>query len=399
MLVGLGGLFAGVTGPLLSNFVPPLVRDVLGDERFLIGSVMAIDNVLLLLLVPWAGAMSDRARALGKGRLPLVLAGLVMAAVAMAAFPWSGGAGIVGIIAAMVVLYSGVNLQRAPVQALIVDLVPSRLRSLATGSVTFQMCLGAIVFLMLGRMLGMRVAFLIAGGTSLLIALAFALLVREPRTAAGPAAETTFGSIADAVGLILRGAVPGLRAVFFATLLLQMIFQTFTTWYALHATERFNIPPEDVSIGFIAWAVGGVIGALPAGMIGVRIGRRNAMLLGFFVMTVCLVLLNQTSTLGQATPLLALASAGWTLPQVNAYPLFVEPLPAEKRGVFAGMFLLCMALGGALGDPLNGSVFDLAGGYHPMFLMMAAYTVLAAVTIFLVPRGSGEAQPDPVAIN
>ena len=68
-LVGLGGLFAGVTGPLLSTFVPPLVRDALGDHRTAIGAVMAIDNVLLLLLVPWAGAASDRASARRRGRL------------------------------------------------------------------------------------------------------------------------------------------------------------------------------------------------------------------------------------------------------------------------------------------------------------------------------------------
>ena len=50
VLIGLGGLFAGVTGPLLSTFIPPLVRDALGDtHRTAIGAVMAIDNVLLLL--------------------------------------------------------------------------------------------------------------------------------------------------------------------------------------------------------------------------------------------------------------------------------------------------------------------------------------------------------------
>jgi hypothetical protein len=74
LVVGLGGLFVGITGPLLSAFVPPLVRSALGEHRTLIGAVMAIDNGLLLLLVPWAGAASDRARARGHGRLPLVLA-------------------------------------------------------------------------------------------------------------------------------------------------------------------------------------------------------------------------------------------------------------------------------------------------------------------------------------
>jgi len=395
LIVGLGGLFFGVTGPLLSNFVPPLVRDALGEHRALIGTVMAIDNVLLLLLVPWAGAASDRASARGRGRLPIVLTGLVLAAVGCALFPSSPKFGITGLIGAIVVLYSGVNVVRSPFQALVADLVPSPYRSLATGSVMFQMCVGAVVFLMLGRMLGMRPALLIAAGTVLAIAAAFAVGLREPAMSESAAAEATFRSVLDAAWSTASGAVPGMRAIFMASLLVQLTFQTFTTWFALHGTERFGVRPEDVTIGFIAWAIGGVIGALPAGMIGVRIGRRNAMLLGFGLMAVCLLAVHMVTGVSQATPLLALASACWTLPMVNAYPLFVEPVPRQHRGILAALFLLSMALGGAIGDPLNGAVFDLFGSYRPLFLMMTLYTALAFAAVLLVPRGAGEAGTGP----
>ena len=170
-LMGLGGLFYGVTGPLLSNFIPPMVRSVVGDQRTLIGTVLALDNVIMFLLVPWSGALSDRFRAKGGGRLPLMLAGLVLAAVGMAALPSSPALGLAGLLGAMVVLYGGINLLRAPFQALVADLVPSRFRSLATGSVNFQMCIGAVVFLMLGRMLGMRSAFLIAAASVLALSI------------------------------------------------------------------------------------------------------------------------------------------------------------------------------------------------------------------------------------
>jgi predicted MFS family arabinose efflux permease len=182
-----------------------------------------------------------------------------------------------------------------------------------------------------------------------------------------------------------------MRGVFLASLLLQLVFQTFTTWYALHATERFGVRPEDVTVGFIAWAVGGVFGALPAGAIGVRIGRRNTMLVGFGLMAACLFALDRVANVTLAAALLALASAAWTFPTVNAYPLFVEPVPRERRGVLAALFLLSMALGGALGDPLNGSLFDLFGSYRALFLMMAAYTALAFMTVLAIPRGAGEA--------
>jgi maltose/moltooligosaccharide transporter len=389
--VGLGGLFAGVTGPLLSTFVPPLVRDALGDHRTVIGAVMAIDNVLLLLLVPWAGAASDWSSAAGRGRLPIVIGGLVLSSIGMALFPWSARFGIAGVIAAIVLLYTGINIQRSPFQALVADAVPSRFRSLATGSVTFQMCVGAIVFLMLGRMLGMRAAFLIAAATVLAIAAGLRFGLVEPPPHGTPAAEATFRSLIDALRDAVRGVVPGMRAIFIAALLLQLTFQTFTTWFALHGTERFGVRPEDVTIGFIAWAIGGVIGALPAGYVGTRFGRRNAMLLGFLIMAACLVALDRASSVSQAAPLLALASAAWTFPTVNGYPMFVEPIPRERRGVLAALFLLCMALGGAVGDPMNGALFDLFGSYRPLFLMMAAYTALAFVAVLMIPRGAGEA--------
>jgi maltose/moltooligosaccharide transporter len=397
LIVGLGGLFAGVTGPLLSTFVPLLVRDVLGDRRSLIGAVMAIDNVLLLLLVPLAGALSDRARAGGGRRLPIVIAGLILAAAGMAVFPSSTALGIGGVIGAMVVLYAGINLQRSPLHALVADLLPSRYRSLGTASVTFQMCVGAIVFLMLGRALGMRVAFLVAAGTVLAIAVAFAVGLREPAAPEARPADASVGALWSTVAAAAKGTLPGLRAVFLATLLLQLTFQTFSTWFALHATERFAVRREDVAIGFIAWAIGGVIGAIPAGAIGVRAGRRTAMLVGFGLMCGCLLALDRVTTLSQAVPLLVLASASWTLPTVNAFPLFVEPIPEPHRGVLAAVYLLCMALGGAIGDPLNGSVFDVVGGYRPLFVLMAAYTALALIAVLLVPRGVGEADTGPDA--
>jgi MFS family permease len=394
-LVGLGGLFTGVTGPLLSAFIPPLVRDVLGDHRTAIGAVMAIDNVLLLVLVPWAGPASDRAAALGRGRLPLVLAGMVLSAVGMVLLPLATKLGLIGLIAAIVLLYTGINVQRAPLQALIPDLVPSRHRSLATGSVTFQMCVAAIAFLMLGRAFGMRPAFFAAAATVLAIAAVLAMTLGRRhatvRADAATSSDVSFRALVAAVRSALSGDVPGLRPIFIASLLLQLTFQSFTTWYALHATERFHVAASDVTTGFIAWAMGGVIGALPAGYIGVRIGRRNAMLLGFGIMVAALVALDRVTSIREAIPLLMLASAAWTMPTVNAYPLFVEPVPPERRGVLASLFLLCMALGGGIGDPLNGQLFDLFGSYRTLFLLMAGYTALAFVAVLRIPRGTGEA--------
>lgn len=367
------------------------MRDAVGDHRLAIGAIMAIDNVLLLLLVPLTGPASDRASARGRGRLPLVLAGFLLSALGMALLPFSSAFGLPFLVGAIIVLNTGINIERAPFHALMADVVPSQHRALATSSMTFQMCVGAIAFLMLGHALGMRPAFLIASGTVLVIAAAFAFALREPQQSESPSAEVSFRSLAGAAWSAVKGVVPGLRPIFVSVLLLQLTFQSFTTWYALHATERFGIQPQEATIGFIAWAIGGVIGALPAGFIGTRFGRRNTILIGYATMAVCMLALDRVSDMSVVIPLLALASASWALPTVNAYPLFIELVPRHIRGVLAALYLLSMALGGAVGDPLNGRLFDLLNGYRALFLLMACYIGLAFVAVLFVRRGVGEA--------
>ena len=200
----------------------------------------------------------------------------------MALFPWSARFGIAGIIAAIVVLYTGINVQRSPFQAL-------RRRRGAVALPFARHGIGHVPDVCRrDRVPDARPAcsacgpaFLIAAGTVLVIAVGVRFGLGEPPPHGTPAAEATFHSLFERWRDAVRGAVPGMRAVFLAALLLQLTFQTFTTWFALHGTERFGVRPEDVTIGFIAWAIGGVIGALPAGCVGVRFGRRNAMLLGF----------------------------------------------------------------------------------------------------------------------
>ena len=70
-------------------------------------------------------------------------------------------------------------------------------------------------------------------------------------------------------------------------------------------------------------------------------------------------------------------------------------MPQERRGILAAMFLLSIALGGAIGDPLNGSLFDLFGGYRRLFSMMAVHTALAFAAVLVIPRGTGEADTAP----
>ncbi len=59
--------------------------------------------------------------------------------------------------------------------------------------------------------------------------------------------------------------------------------------------------------------------------------------------------------------------------------------------MLAALYLLCMALGGAIGDPLNGGLFDLVDGYRPLFVHMSVYARSRSPPTWRSRAGAGEA--------
>ena len=185
--------------------------------------------------------------------------------------------------------------------------------------------------------------------------------------------------------------------MFLATLLLQMTFQTFSTWFALHATERFAVRPEEVAIGFIAWAIGGVIGAIPAGAIGVRFGRRTAMLARVRPDVACLFALDRVTTLDAGGATAGAGLGGWTLPTVECLSAVRRAHPGQHRGMLAAC--TCCAWRSAAPSAIpQRRLFDLVGGTArcscswPRILRSPSWRCL------LVPRGAGR-RPTPAPMR
>ena len=301
----------------------------------------------------------------------------------------------------MVVLYTGINLQRSPFQALVADLLPSRYRSLATG-------VGDVSDVRRRHRVpdagaGARHAAGLPdrGGhrarhrRGVCVRPARASRVRSAR----PQRRRSDRSLDASWARPCAATLPGLRAIFLAALLLQLTFQTFSTWFALHGTERFGVRPEDVAIGFIAWAIGGVIGALPAGAIGVRIGRRNAMLLGFGA-DGCVPARARSRHDARAGH----AAAGAGVGELDAADReCLSALHRARSRASAGAARGAVpAVHGARRRHRRSAqrrLFDLFGGYRPLFLMMAVYTALAFLAVLLVPRGTGEPTPAPSGLR
>ena len=402
LLLGAGTFVVGAVAPLYDSYVPPLLERHLGSSA-LVGAAMGIDNVLALLLVPFVGALSDATRtALGR-RMPYVLAALPFAGIGLAAIPAAERHGLLALLAAMIVADVALAVWRAPFSALLAELVPSPHRSKTEGILGVAMCLGAMLVLGSARSLSARdpdLPFLLAAGLALAVWGMHAAWLREPADGGadwGPAAEA--GAF-RAVGRVFT-AGRGLAGRFFAAcLLFQMAFQSFSSWFTLHGAERFHTTVADVSLGFIAVAVATLVGSLPAGWLGARLGRRRMSLMGMAGMGLACVALHAAPTLPFAVGLCALFGFSWAFPVANLMPMALELDGAARAGSIAGAFLLVQSVGGIVGPASVGVWFDAVGSKRALFLLMALFLAGGFLLLASLRNGFGETPaPSPAPVS
>ena len=397
LLLGAGTFVVGAVSPLYDSYVPPLLQRHLSGSVW-VGAAMGIDNVLAFFLVPLVGALSDSMHTRLGRRVPFVLAALPLTAVALATIPFADRFGFLPLLLAMIVVDVALAVWRAPFSALLAELVPSIHRSKTEGILGVAMCLGAMMVLGSARSLSARhseLPFVLAAALVVVVWLIHGAWLREPphetpsdsRTSAGRAAIAPFRSLRDAFT-----AGGGQAPRFFAAcLLFQMAFQSFSSWFTLHGSERFHTTVANVSIGFIAVAISTLLGSIPAGWLGARYGRRRMSLVGIAGMTVACVVMHLAPTLAVAVSVLFLFGISWSFPVANLTPMALELGTAACAGSLAGAFLLVQSLAGVLGPSIVGYWFDVAGSKRALFVLLAVFLAGAFGLFATLAPGFGEA--------
>lgn len=393
LLLGGGSFVIGAVSPLYDSYVPPLLQHHL-TSSFWIGAAMGIDNVLALALVPIVGALSDATRTRLGRRVPFLLAALPLTAITLAALPFAEKLGLAALLLAMIVLDAALAVWRAPFSALLAELVPPIHRSKTEGILGVAMCLGAMLVLGPASRIGVRnpeLPFVFAGVLVGVVWLIYAASLREPQhNTVGEASVATirpFRSLRDAFT-----AGDGRAPRFFAAcLLFQMSFQSFSSWFILHGSERFHKPAPTISLGFIAVAISTLIGSIPAGWMGARYGRRRMSLIGLAGMTLACGLLHFVPTLTAAIAVLILFGLSWSIPVANLVPMALELGTAARAGSLAGAFLLVSSVAGVVGPSLVGVWFDFAGTKRGLFVLLAVFLAAAFTLLASLAPGFGEA--------
>lgn len=133
-------------------FLRTLLKDTLEQNNlenytdFIIGVIMALDNVLALFMLPIFGNLSDKTKTRFGKRMPYIIIGMILT---MICYPFIVVAylhnNLVGLIISMLLILIIMNVYRSPAVALMPDLTPKPLRSQANGLVNLVGYFGPIL--------------------------------------------------------------------------------------------------------------------------------------------------------------------------------------------------------------------------------------------------------------
>ena len=142
-LLGFGFFGVAILNALYNSYVPGFLQNKFGLSATLTGIFMALDNIAALFIQPAVGPWSDRVRTKIGRRMPFILIGAPLSAVAFGLIPIA--AILPFFVASTTSFFLAMAFWRTPVVALMPDITPSEKRSQANGIINFMGGIGSII--------------------------------------------------------------------------------------------------------------------------------------------------------------------------------------------------------------------------------------------------------------
>lgn len=408
-LLGFGFFGVSVIWGVYNAFVPIFLAERFNLAPIVIGFFMTLDNIAALLIQPPVGAWSDRLRTPIGRRMPFILIGAPIAAVAFGLIPIVAALPL--FVACTSTLLLSMAMWRTPVVALMPDITPSRFRSQANGIINLMGGVGAIVSFLGGSALyrmNPNFPFWMGSGLVILAAVLVLIFIREPKEFS--VAEKQPGMLASLMEVLRseeRSALRILLAIFFWF----VAYNAVEAFFTLYAKNHLGLDEADGArlLGQLSFMF--VLFALPAGLIGSRVGRRLTIMTGILLMTGVLAAIHFVSNetlvleltrlpvLGSVPVLGALLMVGglsWALININSLPMVVDMTVAARIGTFTGLYYLFSTLAAIAGPNINGLIVQLSGNDYGNVMLVAPVFMLIAFVLMLGVRRGEAFQEDEI---
>ena len=396
LLLGLPTFGLALAISVLTTFGPViLIR--LAHSPTTVGALIGGEGALALVVPLVSGAISDRLPPSPLGRrLPFVLAGAPLAAVALGLLPFSPSIGIAAAI--VLAFFVGYYIYYPPYRALYADLLPRTLyaRAQASQAIARGVGLGAAL-LAGGLMLGLwqPLPFLIAAGILGGATLALLPVFRLQSRCGNSTLPYRPASLRD---VVLQN--PKLRVFGAVNALWEFSFAGLKSFIVLYLVRGLGRSPALASAVIAVVAVAYIVGAPVAGWLADRYGLVRVLRVTSLVYGAGLcvgVMPTSLPPLLVGLPFVALAGAiVLTLPQALAFTL----APVGSEGAAAGLQDFSRGLGVVLGPIAVGAavgvsqpVFAATHGYASMWPVIGLPVLLAAFLLKRLETGKDEPEP------
>lgn len=407
IMIGLGFFTMGLMDPLYDTYVPVFLNGFVAS-RGLIGSLMTIDNIMALLLIPLVTAWSDNTRTRMGRRIPFVVTLLPLSAVGFALLPYAGTTSLTAFVIALV----GFNLfkqsARGPVVALMPDTVPNEYRSEANGVINMMGGIAAVVgTVILAPMMDLRLILPVLGDTgrrlpflisAVLIVGAAMLLRATVRERPLPDSPTKRAPVLQSIRTIFDQRDKS------AVLILAALFLWFSAYWGIrpfitiYVIEYLQLSEGIAGLSTGMVAISYLLFAVPSGMLAHRIGRRRTIRIALMGMAVLALLMftheswtvrigaSQRLAVGTFWGLLFLFGMCWGAANTNSFPMLWQKANLDNVGAYTGVYYVFSQAAAILTPPLTGVILDVTG-FRAMFLFTGVVMLASWVVIGLVQGG------------
>jgi len=383
-LIGLGFFTVNIVWGLYNVAVPIYLKQ-LGLSGVAVGSVMTIDNIFAIVFLPIFGALSDRTYTRYGRRMPYLLVGIPMSALAFILIPALRG-NIVTLMAAIIAMNFFMSIYRAPTVALMPDFTPRPLRSKANGVINFMGGVGSVITFLIGGFLFDTNEFLpFAAGSLILIftIIIMYLTIHEPKEIDDDKTSGESGKKATEPGKNLSLLFLLLAIFFWYT-----SFNAVETFFSTYGEVVLNISKGTSSFLLAIFAGMLVLFSIPAGLIATKIGRKNTILTGITVLFLVYLTVNfiPKTDIRPFYILLAVGGISWALININSYPMVVEMTSNKGIGKYTGYYYFFSMLSAIISPILYGYIKDHLRDEF-LFVYASIAMVLAFFFMMLVKHG------------
>ena len=406
--LGLVSYAASLAGLVFDTFVPvllqaghPLWHNTTSLHAPLVGFalapslaffIMTWDNLINIVVHPWAGVHSDHTRTRWGRRKPWILVGVPLAVTGLIAIPLAHT--LVSVMLAILVTNVGRALFVPPMVAWLGDLFPAGQRSQANAA--FSLVSGVAAILVLAgsgvffERVGRAAPFVLVALGMLLLAGLGVLWVREPLPVL-PAAQIPTRVWGTLCGM-MTSRPQQWRWLLIALFLSAGATSIVETGSSSFAVFTLGMRLGDAAVLRVVGVVAFLLGAVPSALLATRIGRRQTVALG-----VLLVMLTYGATaLWVSTPgayaiVLGVTGLGGALVLVNILPLVFDLGEDTQFGTCTGLAAVPVQAAAVVGPSVAGFVVEVTGSQRMLFGVAAvalgiAWLLLRHVRVDTVPR-------------